>query len=76
LISNPKVILMAQRRSPQKRRAKSGQRGGKAATAPLQPGLPDPAHVVAERSFTSPHGRRYRILTTTESDEYDQPGES
>jgi hypothetical protein len=38
------------------------------------PGSPDPSHVVSERGFTSPGGRRYRIFATTETDEYDEPG--
>jgi hypothetical protein len=37
------------------------------------PGLPDPATVVSERMFTSPKGRRYRIIKTTETDPYDPP---
>jgi len=45
--------------------------------APEQPnpGLPDPATVVSERMFTSPKGRRYRIIKTTEKDPYDPPGD-
>ena len=35
--------------------------------------LPDPASVIAEKSFVSPKGVRYRILTTTETDPYDPP---
>ena len=43
--------------------------------APEQPnpGLPDPATVVSERTFTSPKGKRYRIIKTTEKDPYDPP---
>jgi hypothetical protein len=37
------------------------------------PGLPDPATVVSERMFTSPKGRRYRIIKTNEKDPYDPP---
>jgi hypothetical protein len=37
------------------------------------PGLPDPATVVSERTFTSPKGKRYRIIKTTEKDPYDPP---
>ena len=34
-------------------------------------GLPDPESVVGEEAFISPKGGRYRILHTTERDEYD-----
>jgi len=37
------------------------------------PGLPDKATVVSEREFTSPKGKRYRIIRTTERDPYDPP---
>jgi hypothetical protein len=37
------------------------------------PGLPDKATIVSERTFTSPKGRRYRIIRTTEKDPYDPP---
>ncbi len=43
------------------------------APATVAPGQPDPDTVIAERTFVSPKGRRYRILTTTESDPYDPP---
>ena len=36
-------------------------------------GLPDPASVLSEKIFTSPTGRSYRILRTTERDAYDPP---
>ena len=38
-----------------------------------RPGLPDPTTVVAEESFTSPKGRRYRIFKTRQTDPYDDP---
>ena len=38
-----------------------------------RPGLPDPETVISVTEFTSPKGRRYRILRTTEKDEYDPP---
>jgi len=34
-------------------------------------GLPAPEHVVEERELTSPKGRKYQILRTTEHDPYD-----
>jgi hypothetical protein len=37
------------------------------------PGLPDEQTVVSERTFTSPKGKRYRIIRTTEKDPYDPP---
>ncbi len=51
----------------------SGRRGG----------LPDEKSIVSEHTFVSPKGKRYRILRTTEKDEYeegdrpqgDRPGE-
>ena len=36
-----------------------------------RPGLPDPKEIVAERSFVSPKGTRYRILRTDERDAYE-----
>jgi hypothetical protein len=45
------------------------------ARKPRRRGLPDPASVVAEKTFTAPSGRRYRILRTTETDPYDAPAE-
>lgn len=38
-------------------------------------GRPDPASVVARKTFASPAGRRYRILRTDQRDAYD-PSES
>jgi hypothetical protein len=40
------------------------------------PGLPDPATVISERTFTSPKGKRYRIIRTTEKDPYDPPDDA
>lgn len=40
-------------------------------TGDERPGLPDEATVVSEKIFTSPKGRRYRILRTTQTDPYD-----
>ena len=38
-----------------------------------RPGLPDPHTVVSEKTVTSPKGKTFRILETTERDEYDPP---
>jgi hypothetical protein len=35
--------------------------------------LPDKDTVISEREFTSPKGKRYRIIKTTERDPYDPP---
>jgi hypothetical protein len=53
-------------------------RGGKGQKKPRgkparNPGLPDKETVVSERTFTSPKGKRYRIIRTTEKDPYDPP---
>ncbi|HVR96115.1 MAG TPA: hypothetical protein VMW27_05845 [Thermoanaerobaculia bacterium] len=44
--------------------------------APSRPGLPAPESVVSEKTFTSPKGKRYRILRTDETDPYDKPTET
>jgi hypothetical protein len=49
------------KRAPSRRRAKTAS------------GLPDPKSVIAEKTFISPKGNNYRILTTTETDPYDSP---
>jgi hypothetical protein len=38
-----------------------------------RPGMPNEASVLSEKSFTSPKGRRYRIIKTDETDPYDAP---
>jgi hypothetical protein len=38
-----------------------------------QPGLPAPESIVSETEFTSPSGRSYRIIHTTEVDPGDEP---
>ena len=43
---------------------------GEGATAG-RPGLPEEATVVSEETITSPKGRKYRILRTTQTDPYD-----
>ena len=40
---------------------------------PRRPGLPAPESVVSETDFTSPTGRKYRIIHTTETDPKDKP---
>ena len=37
-----------------------------------RPGLPNPASVVEEKVFVSETGKPYRILRTTEVDEYEE----
>jgi hypothetical protein len=37
--------------------------------------LPDEATIVSEETFTSPKGRKYRIIRTNQSDVYDAPAE-
>lgn len=56
--------------------AKPSRRKRRATSSPddkSRPGLPDPASVLSEKAFTSPAGRTYRILRTTERDAYDPP---
>lgn len=36
-------------------------------------GMPAPDSIISETTFTSPKGRVYRILRTSEMDEYDEP---
>ena len=57
---------MAKSKGPRKPRTK-----GAGTARPRNPGLPDPKTIVSERTFISPKGRRYRIITTTEKDPYD-----
>lgn len=38
-----------------------------------RPGLPDEESVLSEKTFTSPKGKRYRIIETDETDPYDSP---
>ena len=35
--------------------------------------MPDEATVLSEKTFTSPKGKRYRIIKTDETDPYDAP---
>lgn len=39
---------------------------------PRRPGLPAEESVVEEKVFVSPSGKTYRILRTTEVDEYEE----
>jgi len=55
---------------------KRTKRGAQTRLRPRPAGLPDEARVVAETSFASPKGTRYRILKTTETDAYDRPSGS
>lgn len=41
--------------------------------SPRHPWLPDANDVVESKTFTSPKGRKYRILRTEETDESDAP---
>lgn len=62
---------------PRGRRRRDREAEGKdtpceAAAAP-RAGLPDPDSVVSETELTSPSGRRYRVIRTTEKDAYEEP---
>ncbi len=50
------------------------RRGPRAARRNRRPGLPDETSVVSEKTFTSPKGTIYRILTTNERDPYEPEG--
>jgi hypothetical protein len=65
-ISSPEEEGGSRRRqaTAQARRAELAARQG-------APGLPDPEEIVAERSFVSPKGKRYRVLRTNERDAYE-----
>ena len=52
------------------------QKRPKQSSSEPNPGLPDKATVVSEREFTSPKGKRYRIIKTTQRDPYDPPDEN
>ena len=36
-----------------------------------RPGMPDETSVLSEKTFTSPKGKKYRIIETDETDPYD-----
>jgi hypothetical protein len=38
-----------------------------------RPGMPNEESVLSEKTFTSPSGKRYRIIKTDEMDPYDAP---
>jgi hypothetical protein len=38
-----------------------------------RPGMPNETSVLSEKAFTSPKGKRYRIIKTDETDPYDAP---
>jgi hypothetical protein len=56
---------------PKTKDADDGRKDQRTTPEQPNPGLPDPGTVVSERMFTSPKGRRYRIIKTTETDPYD-----
>jgi hypothetical protein len=61
--------------------AKPGSGGGgegspRADPRKPRPGLPNEESVVSEKTFTSPKGKRYRIIKTTEKDAYDKPDDT
>jgi hypothetical protein len=39
-----------------------------------RPGLPKPESITGQRTFTSPQGKLYRILSTDETDAYEDQG--
>ena len=41
---------------------------------PRRPGLPAKESIVEEKVYATPKGATYRILRTTEVDEYEEPG--
>jgi hypothetical protein len=55
------------------RAARPPQRGPRDASGKARPGLPAPSSIVSVKTFTSPKGRRYRIIETDEADGYDPP---
>jgi hypothetical protein len=57
------------KRDKKKTPSSKSQRRPKSQTK--RPGLPDPASIVSEKVLISPKGNRYRVLTTTQSDAYD-----
>jgi hypothetical protein len=38
-----------------------------------RPGMPNETSVLSEKAFTSPKGKKYRIIKTDETDPYDAP---
>jgi hypothetical protein len=59
-------------------RKKSGGRGSddpakRPRKRAARPGLPAESSIVSEKAFTSPGNKRYRIITTSERDAYDEP---
>lgn len=52
----------------------SGEKKGNKKPEPSRaPRLPNKDAIISERTFTSPKGKRYRIIRTTEKDPYDPP---
>lgn len=57
---------------PKKRKELSDQFPDKCRkNSPEQTGLPDENSVLEEKPFTSPSGKKYRILRTSEVDDYE-----
>lgn len=57
-----------------KKNARRDDKGAKKPGKPAaRPGLPAESSILSEKTFTSPRNRRYRIITTTERDPYDEP---
>lgn len=42
-------------------------------SSPPRAGLPDDDSILEEKAFVSPSGKKYRILKTDETDEYEEP---
>ncbi len=49
------------------------ERTGKAGKRATRHGLPAESSIVSEKTLISPRNKRYRIITTTERDPYDEP---
>jgi len=64
---------MPRAKEPRDRAARSARRKPGATSGKARPGLPDPSSIVSVKTFTSPKGKRYRIIETDERDGYDPP---
>lgn len=62
------------KKNPEERPNKAQHEAAEPAECVYNPGLPDEDTIVEEKSFTSPKGRHYRILRTTQTDPYDDTG--
>ncbi len=55
-------------------RGRKGSVGGDdKGKSPARPGLPAASSILAEKMFTSPKKKRYRIIKTSERDATDEP---